>query len=90
MVDILAKKNDEAWKEQIEKEKTTTAKPDKTAEPLRLIIELHPNNDIRVSGPISDKILCYGLLEVAKDVIRTARPVDRSANRRNTKGAFGR
>ena len=36
----------------------------------QLIISLHSNGSITVSGPIENKILCYGLLEVAKDVIR--------------------
>ena len=28
------------------------------------------NGQIQVTGPIHDKVLCYGLLEAAKDAIR--------------------
>ena len=35
-----------------------------------LKITLSPNGQINVNGPIHDKVLCYGLLEFAKDLIR--------------------
>jgi hypothetical protein len=41
---------------------------------LRLTIELQKGGDLRVEGPIFDKILCYGLLETAKDIIRSYKP----------------
>lgn len=36
----------------------------------RLVIEVVGSGAINVSGPIHDKILSYGLLEMAKDAIR--------------------
>jgi hypothetical protein len=36
----------------------------------KLIIELAPGGRINVSGPLHDKMLCYGMLESAKDSIR--------------------
>ena len=38
--------------------------------PITLKIELEENGSISISGPIHDKILCYGLLESAKDAVR--------------------
>lgn len=29
------------------------------------------NGQLRLAGPIQDKVLCYGLLEAAKDALRT-------------------
>lgn len=37
---------------------------------IQLIIELDAQGSIHVGGPIHDKVLCYGLLEAAKDAIR--------------------
>ena len=36
----------------------------------KLTITLSPNGRVDVNGPIDNAMLCYGLLEVAKDVIR--------------------
>jgi hypothetical protein len=44
--------------------------------PAKLIIELLPNGQIAVSGPIDNKLLCYGLLECARDAIRDFKKVD--------------
>ena len=38
--------------------------------PITLKIELDEQGQISISGPIHDKILCYGLLESAKDAVR--------------------
>ena len=35
----------------------------------RLVIELMPDGQLSLQGPLQDKILCYGLLELAKEVI---------------------
>lgn len=40
-------------------------------EPKRIIIEWAPGGEIKVTGPIGDKVLCFGMLEAAKDVVRT-------------------
>ena len=37
---------------------------------VKLVIVRLPNGSVEVSGPIGDKLLCYGLLEAAKDAIR--------------------
>ncbi len=36
----------------------------------KLTITMSPNGEVRVHGPIDNGLLCYGLLEVAKDVVR--------------------
>jgi hypothetical protein len=38
--------------------------------PNRLVIEMDPNGRVNVSGPIGNKMLCYAMLECAKDAIR--------------------
>lgn len=85
------KKCDADWQKRIEEEKlaSDSGKPDKPDGIVRLTIELHPDNSVRVSGPITDKLLCFGMLEVAKQVIANARPPSKSPNRGNTRGAFG-
>ena len=35
----------------------------------KLIIEVLEDGRVNVNGPINDKVLCYGLLEVARDAI---------------------
>ena len=47
-------------------EKINGAPPDV----VRLVIEVSAQNGVTVSGPIHDKILCFGLLECAKDAVR--------------------
>ncbi len=37
----------------------------------KLTITLSPDGHVGVQGPIDEVMLCFGLLEVAKDVIRT-------------------
>jgi hypothetical protein len=37
---------------------------------MQIIIELDAQGQISVGGPIHDKVLCYGLLEAAKDAVR--------------------
>lgn len=37
---------------------------------IRLVVEMLPDGRVTVSGPIDNKLLCYGLLESAKDAIR--------------------
>ena len=36
----------------------------------RLIITIDKKGGLKVEGPINDTILCFGLMEAAKDVIR--------------------
>jgi hypothetical protein len=35
-----------------------------------LTIKLLPDGSININGPIADKVLCYGMLEAAKDAVR--------------------
>jgi hypothetical protein len=44
--------------------------PSNAAPIIELVIRHLPNGQIQVTGPIQNKALCYGLLELAKDVIR--------------------
>lgn len=37
---------------------------------IELRIQLHPDGRIEVRGPLTDKILCYGLLALATDELR--------------------
>lgn len=37
---------------------------------LKLIITINPDGSVSVNGPINDKVICYGMLEAAKDAIR--------------------
>lgn len=41
----------------------------KETQPVRMIITLMPDGKISVTGPISNKLLSYGLLEMAKTVV---------------------
>ena len=36
----------------------------------KLVIELMSDGRINVNGPIANKMLCYGMMELAKDAIR--------------------
>lgn len=37
--------------------------------PIELKIAMLPNGQIQVSGPLDQKVLCYGMLEAAKETI---------------------
>lgn len=39
-------------------------------EDIRLIVTLSEDGKVNVNGPLTDKILCYGLLEAAKDAVK--------------------
>lgn len=39
--------------------------------PMELKITLSDTGQITISGPIDNTLLCYGLLEQAKDILRT-------------------
>ena len=41
---------------------------------MRLTISVDANGGVKFEGPLHDKVLCYGLLEIAKDIVRTAKP----------------
>ena len=44
----------------------------KPQEFITMVIKLDPaTNKVEVSGPIQDKVLAYGMLEYAKDAIRS-------------------
>ena len=36
----------------------------------KLILELRPDGSLQISGPIGNKQLCYGMLEMGKDAVR--------------------
>lgn len=37
---------------------------------VQLIITLEESGQVGINGPINDKVLCYGLLDCAKDAIK--------------------
>ena len=41
---------------------------------VQLVITLKGVAGVEVHGPIADKVLCYGMLEMAKDAIREFKP----------------
>ena len=41
---------------------------------LQIVITLHDNGQLTVTGPIQNKAMAYGILELAKDAIRDAQP----------------
>jgi hypothetical protein len=41
---------------------------------IKLEIEMDDKGGVKVNGPIQDKIFCYGLLQVARDIIKDYRP----------------
>jgi hypothetical protein len=40
------------------------------SKPVTLVITMDEHNQIGVSGPIGNKLLCYGMLAVAHDAIK--------------------
>lgn len=36
----------------------------------KITITLHKDGQITMDGPLGNKVLCYGLLEIAKDLVR--------------------
>lgn len=43
-------------------------------EAVTLTVTMTPDGNVNVNGPIANKVLCYGLLELAKDAIRRYNP----------------
>jgi hypothetical protein len=41
---------------------------------IQIVINFIQGQPVQVFGPLWDKVLCYGLLEVAKDAIRDYKP----------------
>ena len=37
---------------------------------IKLVITLHVDGKLNVNGPLANKLLCYGMLEQARDVVR--------------------
>lgn len=44
------------------------------ADAVVITVTFTPDGNVNVSGPIENKVLCYGLLEMAKDAIRRYNP----------------
>lgn len=54
------------------KKKQSPAQPVVPArKPVVTIIITEDNGNVEVKGPVGDKILMYGLLDLAKDAVRT-------------------
>lgn len=44
-------------------------------EPIQIVITLDPaTNRVNVAGPVTDKVLCYGMLGMAHDAIKDFNP----------------
>jgi hypothetical protein len=41
---------------------------------VELLISFAPGEPVRVTGPLANKMLCYGLLELARDTIAAYEP----------------
>lgn len=41
-----------------------------TGQTVQLVITMTPDGNVGVNGPIDNLVLCYGLLEVARDAIQ--------------------
>jgi hypothetical protein len=37
---------------------------------VQILIEMTPTGQVNVTGPVDNKVLCFGLLEAAKDAVR--------------------
>jgi hypothetical protein len=46
--------------------------------PVRLTITIDEHGRMNVQGPLENKVLCYGLLEIAREVVQNHKPVERS------------
>ena len=38
--------------------------------PFTMTIVMQPNGSVNLTAPFQNKILCYGLLEIARDIVR--------------------
>ena len=56
--------------------KTNFASPDPDPVALKLEITVRRSGRVDVTGPISVKIVAYGLIELARDVIREYKPAN--------------
>jgi hypothetical protein len=45
--------------------------PDEPITIATIVITMTNKGQINMNGPIDDKMLCYGLLEIAKEVVKT-------------------
>ncbi len=41
---------------------------------ITLVIEFIPDQPLRVTGPLQDKLLCFGMLELARQKIHEYKP----------------
>lgn len=46
---------------------------------IKFVVALTEDGKIAIEGPIDNKVLCYGLLEAAKDAVRKHNDEPRSA-----------
>lgn len=44
----------------------------------QIVIHLLTDGSVQVNGPINDKVLCFGLLEVAKITIANHKPAEQA------------
>lgn len=41
---------------------------------MQMVITLMDNGSVQVQGPLANKMLCYGILEMARDAIKDYKP----------------
>ena len=56
--------------------KFKTVKKETPTMAMTLTITLNDNGSVLVNGPLNNKIICWGLLTAAQDVIRTYNPAE--------------
>ena len=54
----------------------------------QITITLLDNGQVSVNGPLQDKILCYGLMEIAKETVKTIADKAASEQRVIRSGSF--
>ena len=70
------KKDDIAWKTEMQKEAMGVKdKPKASSSSLTLIIELYPNGQLILKGPINNELFVLGILEKAKDIVKNFKPL---------------
>lgn len=53
--------------------------------PQQLVIDMDAAGNVTISGPISNRALCYAMLEVGKDLVREASYVEEAKAARESK-----
>lgn len=44
----------------------------------QIVITMSPAGEVNISAPLADKLFCYGMLEVARQMVQDFKPEERS------------